>query len=303
MVDQAPTEVWTVQRVLRWATDDFRSRGLESPRLDAELLLCRTLGIDRIKLIVESKRPLAPPELERFKALFRRRRKAEPMAYVLGEREFYGLSFRVDARVLVPRPDTEILVETALRRTRSRDQFGAAVDVCTGSGCVAVAFSKQRPTWRVCASDVSAGALQVASLNAQRLGTVFGFSFFKSDLFNQLPEGQRYSLITANPPYIPRGEIPDLQQDVRDYEPHVALDGGDDGLDLVRRIISEARPLLAPGGVLAMEIGHDQADRVHRLMQSAGYSEIERDRDYGGFERVISGILSVNGSANASAAA
>lgn len=285
------TDVWTVQKVLTWATNDFRSRGLDSPRLDAELLLCETLGVDRIKLIVESKRPLEKEELTRFKTLIQRRRSAEPIAYVLGEREFYGLPFKVDARVLVPRPDTETLVETALRRTQARDQFGVALDLCTGSGCVAIAFAKQRPTWRVLATDLSQPALEVAQLNAERLGACFGLQFLQSNLFEALPKEQRYSLITANPPYIPSGDIPELQKDIKDFEPHLALDGGADGLDLVRRIVIEAKPFLGPGGILAMEIGYNQSDRVAALMLDAGYEDVVRDSDYGGIERVVSGQL------------
>lgn len=278
---------WTVGRLLTWASDDFRGRGFDSPRLDAELLLCRVLGCDRVRLILDGARPLGPDELGQFRELIQRRRKSEPIAYILGEREFYGLPIKVDGRVLVPRPDTETLVETALRRTERVSQFGVALDLCTGSGCVAIAFARTRPTWSVWASDLSQDAIDVARDNAQRLGTP-GIAFRQGDLFASLDPGQRYTLITANPPYIPHGEIPGLQADIREFEPHLALDGGNDGLDLVRRILEDARPRLQNSGVIALEIGYDQAPRVAELMRDLGYAEIERDRDYGGHERIVS---------------
>jgi release factor glutamine methyltransferase len=281
---------WTIGRVLTWASDDFRARGFDSPRLDAELLLGRVLGCDRVRLILEGTRPLSADELGAFRDLIQRRRRAEPIAYILGEREFYGLLLRVDARVLVPRPDTETLVETALRRTQAANLFGGALDVCTGSGCVAIAFARERPTWQVWGLDISEEALQVARNNAERLGAP-RIVFRQGDLFAPLNAKQRFTLITANPPYIPNGEIEGLQRDVRDFEPHLALKGGEDGLQLVRRVINDARSHLVAGGVLALEIGHDQAARSAELLRVAGFVDIERDRDYGGHERVVSARL------------
>jgi release factor glutamine methyltransferase len=156
--DTAKNDIWSIRRVLAWAADDLKRRGNEGGRLDVELLLGRVLKLDRIGLIMQSERPLLANELAAFRALFKRRRLGEPVAYLLGEREFYGISLRVDARVLIPRPDSERLVEVALERTRARSMLGAALDLCTGSGCVAIAFARQRPTWSVTASDISAEA-------------------------------------------------------------------------------------------------------------------------------------------------
>lgn len=167
-----PDEVWSVKRVLAWAADDLRRRGNESARLDVELLLGKVLGLDRIGLILHAERPLSADELGRFRELFKRRRACEPVAYLLGEREFFGINLKVDARVLVPRPDTERLVEVALERTRARSMLGRALDLCTGSGCVAIAFAKSRPTWLVTASDISPDALAVATENAHRTGAI-----------------------------------------------------------------------------------------------------------------------------------
>ncbi|HEY6079470.1 MAG TPA: HemK/PrmC family methyltransferase, partial [Polyangiaceae bacterium] len=165
-------EVWSVRRVLAWAADDLKRRGNDTGRLDAELLLGRVLKLDRIGLILHAERPLSPGELGSFRELFKRRRGGEPVAYLLGEREFYGTLLRVDARVLIPRPDSERLVEVALERTRQRSMLGSALDLCTGSGCVAIAFARTRPTWSVTASDVSPAALEVARDNAHRTGAI-----------------------------------------------------------------------------------------------------------------------------------
>jgi HemK-like putative methylase len=162
------------------------------------------------------------------------------MAYILGRREFFGLEFRVDRRVLIPRPDTEALVEVALERTRAAYMFGNALDLCTGSGCVAVAFAKQRPTWRVTATDISEPALGLAFENAQRLGTVFGMTFSAGDLFAAVAAAERFELITANPPYVSAPEVLKLDRGIRDFEPAVALGSGADGLDLIRRIVTGA---------------------------------------------------------------
>jgi release factor glutamine methyltransferase len=281
---------WNVSRVLSWAAEDFRGRGLETPRLDAELLLSDVLGFNRVKLFLEAERPLSADELSRYRAFIQRRRRGEPIAYILGTREFFGLPFLVDARVLVPRPDTEILVEAALRRTEAQDLHGIALDLCTGSGCVALAFASRRRTWQVYAVDVSSAALEVARSNVERLG-LSHVVCLKSDLFAEIDSARRFDLITANPPYIPAGDIATLQIDVRDFEPHLALIGGSDGLDFVRRIIQEAKSRLTADGCLAMEVGHDQAPRTKALFEAAGYTAIEVNTDYGGHQRVVSGAL------------
>jgi release factor glutamine methyltransferase len=286
----ADEEAWSIGRVVRWAAEDFARKGFSSPRLDAELLLGHVLGLDRIRLIVDANRPLAERELTAYRELIKRRRRGEPIAYIRGEREFYGLPFRVDSRVLVPRPDTETLVETALRRTKPRSLYGRALDLCTGSGCVAIAFARSRPTWRVTGSDLSSDALAVARENRERLGSVHNTSFTEGDLFAPLAPAACFELITGNPPYIPRAEIAELAPDVRDFEPRLALDGGDDGLDLVRRIIEEAPSHLAPGAVLALEIGYGQAAAVTALFEQRGFRDVARDKDYGGVERVVSGV-------------
>ncbi len=301
------SRVWTIEAVLRWTTDDLRGRGLESPRLDAELLLARALGTTRIQLIVDAKRSLEAKELARHRDLVRRRRAREPMAYILGEREFYGRSFRVDRRVLIPRPDTEALVDVAIERTRAVSMCMRALDLCTGSGCVAITLARERATSFVVATDSSEDALVLARENALRLGA-YNLVFRRGDLFGALEVGQsrergerraaaaksdcRFDLITANPPYVPAGEIAALEPDVRDFEPRGALDGGPDGLTALRRVVADAPTHLAPrGGVLAVEVGAGEAPAVVAMFERAGFGRIEVRRDYARIDRVVSGVL------------
>jgi release factor glutamine methyltransferase len=294
-VSEAAPRDWTIKDIVAWMADDLRKKGVDSARLDAELVVAEALGIDRIQIIIQSDRWLSPKELDAIRALFRRRRTLEPVAYLRGAREFYGRPFKVDRRVLVPRPDTETLVEQALERLRGRELYGRVADLCTGSGCVGVTLKLERPTISLDATDVSEGALAVARDNAQRLGAVWGCSFRHGDLFAPLRDAKgapihRYELVVANPPYIPHDEIATLQRDIRDHEPHLALDGGADGLDVVRRIVDEAPDFLVKGGALAMEIGAGQAADVAAMLEKRGFSDVRRTKDYGGHERVVSGV-------------
>jgi release factor glutamine methyltransferase len=287
------SEGWTVGRVVRWAADDFRARGIESPRLEAELLLAHVLDVDRMRIIVEPERDLADDELARYRGLILRRRKGEPVAYLRGYKEFYGRVFRVDERVLVPRPDTELLVETALGRTTGRSMGRRYLDLCTGSGCVAITLACERTTCKVFAVDKSTGALDVARENAVRLGAAFQVAWLAGDLFEPLAPfaGLKFDLVTANPPYIPEGDLATLPLDIRAFEPRLALLGGQDGLEVVTRIIGGAPRFLFSGGVLAVEMGMGQAAAVQALLSEAGFTDVRVDKDYGGHDRVASGVL------------
>ncbi|MFO0552618.1 MAG: peptide chain release factor N(5)-glutamine methyltransferase [Polyangiaceae bacterium] len=291
------TEVWSIRKVLTWAADDLRTRGTDTPRLDAELLLAHVLGTNRIGLVVDAERPLSKAELAAYRELHKRRRTGEPVAYMLGVREFYGRPFRVDRRVLIPRPDTEILVEVAMERTSARSLSGTAVDLCTGSGCVAITLAKERPTWSVIGTDLSADALEVARENAQRLGALPHVCFAQGDLFAAVaalaPRARgRLNLVTANPPYIAEHERSELARTIIDFEPHLALFGGEDGLAITRRVVVEASEWLAPEGVLALEVGAGQAPAVAGFLRDRGYRDVESRKDYGGVERVVSGVRS-----------
>ncbi len=281
-------EQWTVSRVLSWATEDFRTRGFDTPRLEAELLLAHSLGCDRIRLVIDATRPLTNEELAQVRQLIQRRRRNEPIAYILQTREFWGRQFTVSPAVLIPRPDTEILVETAIELTREQHLFGQALDLCTGSGCVAVSFALERPTWRTWATDISAAALEVARLNAARLGAL-ELIFREGDLFGAVDPEARFSLVTANPPYVTTGDLPGLQPDVRDYEPKLALVSGADGLDALRRLVATAPAHLEPGGHLAVEVGAGQAPAVKELFTRHGFIDVQSKRDLGKHERVVFG--------------
>ena len=280
---------WTIEAVLRWAADDFHTRKIESSRLDAEVLLAFALGTTRIGLVMEGKKPLAPEELAKFRELVKRRRTHEPVAYLRGEREFYGRTFKVDRRVLVPRPDTETLVDAALTRSMHLSMSMRQLDLCTGSGCVAIAMARQRPTAQVFGSDVSTDALAVARDNALRLGA-YNTAFFESDLFAAFA-GKRFDVITANPPYIASAEIATLMPDVRDHEPKLALDGGEDGLVLVRRIVTDAPAHLEPRGLLAVEIGAGEAPATVALFEAGGFVDVRVHRDIARIERVVTGVV------------
>ncbi|MEM1034000.1 MAG: peptide chain release factor N(5)-glutamine methyltransferase [Myxococcota bacterium] len=286
--DNQEERPWTVARVLRWAAEDLSRHGSDSARLDAELLLALVLGCDRIRLVIDGAQPLSRTELARYRALHQRRRRGEPVAYLRGERDFYGRTFGVDARVLVPRPETEHLVEVGLDRTRRIGLGCRCLDLGTGSGCVAISLKKERPTNCVLASDVSTDALWVAQANCVRHGAVVGL--YRSDLYDRLQRfAGAFDLIVSNPPYIDDPGMSELPRDVRDFEPALALTGGEDGLDLIRRLVREAPGMLAPDGVCAVEIQAGQADRVAALFREVGFVGIARTRDYGGHERIVSG--------------
>jgi release factor glutamine methyltransferase len=285
-----PPPSWTIEAVIRWAADDFRARGIDKPRLDAEVLLAQALGSTRMQLVIDAKRPLEPDELARFRELVKRRRAREPVAYLLGVREFYGRTFRVDKRVLIPRPDTETLVEVALARTASCSLSMRALDLCTGSGCVAITLARQRPTARVYGTDLSDDALAVARDNALRLGA-HTVSFARGDLFAALPAGSGpFDVIVANPPYIATAEVDTLERDIKEFEPRLALDGGADGLTLVRRIIDQSPSWLVSGGFLALEVGSGEAADVVRAFEARGFVNVTATRDYGRVERVVDGM-------------
>ena len=291
--DAAPVPArWTVLEVIKWTTARFSERRLDTPRLDAEILAAHALGLSRVQLYVQYDRPLLPEELAAIRALIKRRQAGESVAYVVGKKEFWGLELAVDARVLVPRPDTETLVEEGRVRLDEAAAINATrderiADVGTGSGAVALALAKVRAGAAVFATDISADALAVARGNAERLS--LAVTFVEGDLGAPLAAHGPFSLLVANLPYIPSGDLPGLPPEVR-AEPARALDGGADGLDLVRRLIAEAPGLLRAGGALALEIGAGQAAATAELMVAAGFTDVRSRRDLAGIDRVVSGV-------------
>ncbi len=278
---------WTVRRVLGWTTQHFEKLGLDSPRLTAEVLLAHVLHTSRVRLYTDLERPLEASELAAYRGLITRRAAGEPTSYVTGTREFYGRTFAVDARVLVPRPETELLVEAVLQAV-PRDAEVRVLDLCTGSGCVGITVALERPRARVLATDVSPDAVEVARANATALGSADRFEARIGDLLDPVAGEAPFDVIVANPPYVPAGELPTLPAEVR-REPRLALDGGPDGLEVVRRITREAPTRLVPGGLLALEIGDGQGPAVHSLLEAAGYGSVRIERDLARHDRLALG--------------
>jgi release factor glutamine methyltransferase len=277
--------VRTLAEVLRLSTGYLEERGSPTPRLDAELLIGHALGLERIRLYTSFDRPLTEPELAAIRALLERRGRREPVAYVLGRWGFHGLDLAVDGRVLVPRPDTEVLVERSLAVIEGREA-PAVLDVGTGSGAVALAIKAARPDAAVTACDVSAGALAVAAANAAALG--LDVELVESDLLAGLA-GRRFDLVASNPPYIAEADLDVLEPEVARFEPRVALAAGPDGLAVLRRLAAAAADALVPGGWLACECGAGQAAAVEALMRAGGAVETAVTPDLAGIERVVAG--------------
>jgi release factor glutamine methyltransferase len=282
-----PKTVWAVLDVLRWTTAHFEKHGLASARLDAELLAAHAFGMSRVELYAHFDRPLTAAELAAYRDLVSRRLAGEPVAYLLGHKEFWSLDLLVDLRVLIPRPDSETLLEEALDRFANPGAALRIADVGTGSGALALALAKERPQAQVSATDISPDALAVARANAERLG--LAVTFLLGDLDQPLVPAGRFDLIVANLPYIPSADIDGLSADVRS-EPRLALDGGGDGLVLVRRLVEAAPKLLHPGGGLALEVGVGQAGVVGELLREAGLGDVRSRRDLAGIDRVVSGM-------------
>jgi len=277
----------TVRELLLRAVDELRAAGVDTPVLDAEVMLSRTLGRSRTELLAHPE--AVPPQevVERFSGWVSRRSRREPLAYIIGEREFYGICFEVSPAVLIPRPETEILVETAIGLIKGVPAPRIA-DIGLGSGAVAVSIAKAAPDAVIYGTESSVEALEIARRNAQRADVQNRTHFLQGDLLEPLA-GMTFRLIVSNPPYIPGSEIEGLQPEIAKYEPRQALDGGPDGLDYHRRLAGSASACLEDKGVLAVEVGAGQADAVERLFRAAGLRGVRSVRDYSGIERVVLG--------------
>jgi release factor glutamine methyltransferase len=276
---------WTVQKMLGWMAKDLAALGVSSPRLDAELLLSHALGCDRVRLYMDMPRPLDAAELAAVKALVVRRRKREPVAYILGRREFYLRWFEVTQDVLIPRPETELLVDRALEALPAGE--GRALDLCTGSGAIAITLALERPALQVDATDLSEAALAVARRNAEQLGASERVRFIAGDLFDAVSGQRPYALITANPPYVGEAEWPSLAPELA-HEPRLALLAGGEGLDVLKRLCAQIADFLAPGGVALFELGMGQADAVLGLLGAdARLQDVHAHKDLAGIERIV----------------
>ncbi|MBI5503234.1 MAG: peptide chain release factor N(5)-glutamine methyltransferase [Deltaproteobacteria bacterium] len=304
----------TLLDYLRLTTDFLAGKKIDGARLDAELLLAEVLGMARVQLYTNFERPLAREEIDRYRELVRRRAAREPVAYILGRREFWSLEFEIDRRVLVPRPDTELLVELAVAALTARaggelparaggelparaggeaeapaaTAIVRVADIGTGSGALAVAIAKEVPSARVVATDKSQAALELAPRNAERHGVAERIEFVSGDLCEPLRGREPFDLIVSNPPYIKSGEMAALDPEVRDWEPRLALVSGDDGMDATAALVESAREVLMPGGSLWVEVG-TQAAAVRECFESNGYTDVRVHRDLAGNIRVVSG--------------
>jgi release factor glutamine methyltransferase len=280
--DSAPV---SYQESIDRATKELRAASIETPRLDAEILLQHALSKNRIELYLARHEVHNDKTLEAYKALVNRRRSHEPVAYICGHKEFFGYDFLVNSACLIPRPDTEIVVEQCLRHIAlSSDE--TIFDLCTGSGIIAITLLKERPLLRAIATDISNDALKLAHENAKNLKVDERLAFGQGDLFAAIDPCEKASLIVSNPPYVRAPDIDNLASSVRDFEPHIALDGGKDGLDFYRRILKEAPSFLRAHGHLICEIGFDQASDISALIDDT-WIAVEIIKDLGQRDRCI----------------
>ena len=292
----------TVLESIQRSTQFLAKKGVESPRLHSELILAHLLKLPRMQLYLNFERVLTAAEVASFRELIQRRGQREPLQHIVGSTSFCGLEIAVNLDVLVPRPETELLAErgwtflnqlSALRNSATEDgstpnaQPSTALDFGTGSGCLAIALACKCPAVEVCAIDISPEALALARQNATRHGVAERIRFLQGDGFAAASEGARFDLIISNPPYIPSGDISSLQPEVRDYDPHRALDGGTDGLDYGRRLAAEAERFLKPQGRLMFEFGDGQAEDLREILVQQKWVVEAVEEDYTHRPRII----------------
>jgi len=298
---------WTIKETLSWAEEYLQSHGVPNCKTEAEYLLSHLLNCKRSGLYLKHDKSVAIDEFQRFMGWLNKRIAREPSQYIIGEQEFWGLAFKVTRDVLIPRPETEILVEEAVKTVRSQESEVRSqntkihyselrtpdskliLDLCTGSGCIAVSLAKEIPDSQIYVVDISESALDVARENAERHSVVDKITFIQGNLFAPLRGlSLKVDLIVSNPPYVSRDMMKDLQPEIRDYEPEIAVYAGDDGLDFYRRIISESPAYLTQGGHLILEIGYGQAEEIKKLIeQSNAFADISITKDFAGIDRVI----------------
>lgn len=286
---EAARDLWTIGRILAWTQGYFIRREIDSPRLSSEILLAHCLGVERLDLYLYHDRPLNRNELTAFRRLIERRVDREPVAYITGSKGFWESEFQVKPGVLIPRPDTERLVELSLEALSERAlPNGRVLELGVGSGAVIISLAKTNPELSCFASDISLISLEVAALNAQKELGVSKVAFVVGSWFTPFNSRAKFDLIVSNPPYIPTGDILGLQPEVSLFEPSLALDGGSDGLACIRTIMMQACDYLVPEGILLMETGSDQRERVEEIFRDCpGFSSIEFFDDYAGLNRVV----------------
>ncbi|GAB6086226.1 peptide chain release factor N(5)-glutamine methyltransferase [Alkaliphilus crotonatoxidans] len=284
----------TAAQLIKLGTEELKGSSIDTPQLDAEVLLCYLLNIERIQLHIYPEREIAQEICQKFWEVVEKRKKQVPVQYLTNRQEFMGLDFYVDQRVLIPRGDTEILVEEVLRLYRQGlySENVKLLDLGTGSGAIGLSLAKLIDRSQVTLVDISADALEVAQINADLIGVSNKVEFYHGDLFEAL-KGDRahmdFHFVLSNPPYISRRVIETLSPQVKEYEPYNALDGGEDGLDFYRKIVERAMEFILPGGWLVVEIGFDQGPAVKELLEARGFHAVEIIRDLAGLDRVVKG--------------
>lgn len=279
-----PNSDRTPLELVRLAADHFKTKGIESPRLDAEVLMAHVLGVSRMDVYLNFDKPLGKKEVDSYREAVRRRASREPLSYISGVREFWSLNFSVEPGVLIPRPETELLVEICLARM---ERAGRLLDVGVGSGAISIAILSERPEWTGVGLDISAKALKTTRANVERFSMADRMEVRESNFFSALNK-DAFSLIVSNPPYIPSAVVPNLMREVSGHEPREALDGGDDGLDAIRLLARQGSLFLEKNGCLAVEFGAGQEKDVKDIFTGAGkYKDIEIFNDYSGRPRVV----------------
>jgi len=282
---------WTIQKLLNWITDHFTEKGIDSPRLSGELLLSHILNLARIELYTNFDKIIQKDKLDKLHALVKRCGEHEPVAYLIGRTEFYSLPIKVSRHCLIPRPETELLVERAIEFLRKRSGPGYVCDLCTGSGCIAVAIAKNFSNVKIIATDICESALSIAAQNVTAHNLADNIQLLCGDLFAPIIEKldtTQFDLIVCNPPYVSSAEYESLDRNVKDYEPKGALYAGIDGLDIYRRIIAEVDRHLKPDGALMLEIGYAQGQAARDMLkQTEIFKEIKIEKDLSNNDRIV----------------
>jgi release factor glutamine methyltransferase len=285
---------WTIQKLLNWIIEYFTNRGIESPRLSAELLLSHILGLKRIELYTQFDKVVTKQQLDKLHDLVERAGRCEPVAYLTGKTEFYSLQLEVSPDCIIPRPETELLVSRAVEflRKRSGNQF--VCDLCTGCGCIAVAIAKNFRGARIIATDISEAALRIAAQNVEKHQLKDKIELLCGDLFEPIVphlDVNKFDLIVCNPPYVSRAEFEKLDKNVRNFEPRLALFAGEDGLDTYRRILERVDKFLKPDAALMLEIGYAQGQAVKEMLEQADiFTEIKIEKDFHNNDRIVTAI-------------
>lgn len=284
-MDKSKEKVWTVKELVVWGTDYFAGKGIESPRLTVELMLCNVLNAKRIDLYLNYDKPMLGKELEKFKQFVVRKAKREPLQYILGTASFLNLELEVNPSVMIPRPETELLVDAVFTKFGENEFSGNILDIGTGSGCIAIALAKKYPNAKITAMDFSESALSTAKSNSKK-NNIENISFLRDDILNFKQNDDKYDIVVSNPPYIPFCDIEGLQPEVKSYEPHSALTDNGDGLKFYKKFSDIFPSLLSEQGNFFIEIGHGQFKDISKLFADKGI-DVFLKKDFAGLERIV----------------